>query len=218
MSIVPGLPGPSRRSEAGMMLVELMVSVTIMSVFVLGLITIMLAQSRQMAQDKILDDMSTYAKVILDEVEYSVGSAKDVFRGGQSGARMVEDLEFNYVGSTNFGQTLETRFTQDGERKVTVRENGSQTAASERFPPPELDPNRHRDLKNRIYVRSLQFRTYSDRPNINASVMNMLFEADLVLELKNEVTGYSIQRPYRRVIGAPNSVISINRLAQNSGS
>lgn len=223
MRLAIATPGSARRSEAGMMLVELLAAVVLMSVVAFGLITIMVVQARQVSRDKLLADMDTYAQYVLTEAEYSLGTAKEVIRSGNTGARTKEDLEFNFMGSLNFGYEQETRFSQEGERKVDIRVNGAQVVGAQRFPPLAIDPNRTREPKYRIYVRGLRFTNYNDRPFVNATVASMLYEVNLVLELSefgadSRTPTYSIERSYRRVITAPNVQITRSRLSQSAGS
>jgi hypothetical protein len=207
---------PRLGGEAGIYLSEIMVSVTMMSVMVLGLTTLLIVQARQMTRDKLLGDMYTYAEMIMDEAAASLGTAVEVERTGVTGGRAREELEFQFTGAQNFGRSMETRFSKEGERKLAVRKDQVQANWSQRFPPPELDPDRNRRLNYRIRVKDFRFLSYNDRPFINPRVGNILYEAILVLELEDEGSDYKIQREFRRVSAVPNKHISRGRLQQVS--
>jgi len=192
-----------------------MVSITMMSVMVLGLTTVLIVQARQTAQDKILNDLYYYADMIMDEASASLGTAATVERNPNAGGVGRQDLEFNFTGTVNNGRKLETRFTKEGDRKVVIRNNGVRPAFIDQFPPPELDPDRHRDLRYRVRVTELRIRSYQDRDFLNPRIGNILTEVRLSLELEDRESGYRMERDFRRVISTPNKHITENRQLQS---
>jgi hypothetical protein len=203
------------RSERGIYLTELMVSVSMLAVMVLGMTTVLIVQARQMARDKVLTDMYYYADMILDETATSFGTAAEVERNANAGGTVRQDLEFNFVGTTNMGRKMESRFTREGERKVIIRHNGQRPAFIDKFPPPELDPDRHRKLKYRVYVKDFRVRSYQDREFVNPRIGNILSEVVLTLELEDKASDYKVERTFRRIFTTPNKHITENRLLQS---
>lgn len=208
-------PDGSVLRDRGIYLMELMVSITMLSVMVLGLTTVMIVQARQAAQDKILNDLYYYADMVLNEAASSFGTASTVDRNANAGGTTNEDLEFNFAGVVNNGRKLETRFTRESERRVIIRHNGVRPDWIERFPPPELDPNQHRDLRYRVRVKDFRIRSYQDREFVNPKISNILSEVQLVLELEDHESGYKVERNFRRIITTPNKHIAENRILQS---
>jgi len=209
------MPTFRRDRQSGMMLMELMVSVSIMSVLVLGLTTVLVEQARQMARDKVLNDMYIYADMVMDEAADAFGTAHEVDRNSISGGRVKQDLEFNLLGTTNMGRQLESRFTLEGERRIMVRHNGTRPDWVEGFPPPEMDPDRHMDLRHRIRVKSFTVRSYQDRLFVNPRISNILSEISLVLELEDVKHDYKMEREFRRIVSTPNKHITETRASQS---
>jgi type II secretory pathway pseudopilin PulG len=196
------------RQDRGIYLTELMVSITILSVVVLGLTTVLLSQARQMKRDKLLNDIYVYADILLSEAEYSFGAASDVIRGTNSGGRAIEELEFNFAGTTNLGRKNTTRFTQEGDRRVAVSLNGQALAFAESFPPPHLDPEKHRDLDTRLRVKHFKVKSYQDRTFLNPRVSAALWTIELTLVLDDMAADYKIERDFRRVVFCPNKPVA----------
>lgn len=209
------LPLSRRDGQAGIMLMELMVSVAIMGVLVLGLTTVLVEQARQVSNDKILNDMYIYADMVMDEAADAFGVAYEVDRNAISGGTVRQDLEFNLLGTTNMGRKLESRFTLEGERRVMVRHNGQRPEWVEGFPPPQLDPNRHMNLRHRIRIKHFSVSSYQDRLFVNPRISNILSEITLVLELEDTARDYKIQREFRRIVGTPNKHITEMRSTQS---
>jgi hypothetical protein len=205
------------QNDRGVYLMEMMVSITILSVVVLGLTTVLLVQARQMKRDKLLNDMYVYAEMVLSEAEYSFGSASHVERGANSGGRCVEELEFNFVGTTNLGRSQTTRFSQEGDRRVNVSVNEQTLPFALRFPPPAQDPDLQRDLDTRFRVKQFKVRKYLDRTFLNPRVSENLWTIGFAIELEEESTGYSIEREFRRVVFCPNKPIVDTRSQQAAG-
>jgi hypothetical protein len=211
-------PQRLRRSDSGIGLVELMVSITMLGVMVMGLTTVLIVQARQSAQDKVLNDLYFYSDMVMDEVLADFGAASLLERGTNSGGRVYQDLEFNILGTANIGRKLESQFTRDGERKVIVRNNNVRPAFVDQFPPPELDPDKNRNLRYRVRVKDFRIRNYQDRQFVNPLVGNILSEVLLVLELEDVKQDYKVQRSFRRVITTPNKHIAESRvLASGQG-
>jgi hypothetical protein len=208
------MPTSRRDGQAGIMLMELMVSVAIMGVLVLGLTTVLVEQARQVSNDKLLNDMYTYAEMVMDEAADSFGAAYEVDRNAISGATVRQDLEFNLLGTTNMGRKLESRFTLEGERKVVVRHNGQRPSWVEGFPPPQLDPDRHMNLRHRIRIKEFSVTSYQDRLFVNPRISSILSEITLVLELEDTEHDYKIQREFRRIVSTPNKHITEMRSTQ----
>lgn len=203
--------GRTLRSDKGMFLAELMISMVIMAVVTLGLVTVILAQARQQARDKLLSDLNAYASIVMTEVETSFGNAMRVERSPNSGGRAIEELEFRFSGATNLGRTRDSRFTKEGERKVVVRHDGQRPDWVDRFPPPELDPDRYMDLNYRTRVKGFRVKSYQDRTFINPKIANILSEIELVLELEDVRSGFKTSQTYRRILCHPNKHIADNR-------
>jgi hypothetical protein len=204
------------RSESGMFLTELMLSVTLMGVMVLGLTTVLVVQARQMARDKVLNDLHYYADMVLNEVTYSFGTAHEVIRNATTGGRVKEDIEFNYLGTVNNGRQVETNLSREGERKVLITRNGIRPEWIDRFPPPELDPRINNGKRYRVYVKDLRVRSYQDRQFVNPRITDILTDVSLVLEVEDRDTNQRIQRAFRRIVSVPNKYIASTR-QQNTG-
>lgn len=206
------------RSERGMFLTELMLSVTLMAVMVLGLTTVLVVQARQMARDKVLNDLHYYADMVLNEIEFSFGTAHEVIRNATTGGRAKEDIEFNYLGTINNGRQVETSLSREGERKVLITRNGLRPAWVDQFPPPELDPRINNGKRYRVYVKDLRVRDYQDRPFVNQRISNILTDVSLVLEVEDREHNQRIQRAFRRVVSVPNKHIAATRQQNTGGS
>lgn len=199
------------RSDRGIYLLELMVSVTLMGVMVLGLTTVLITQARQAARDKLLTDLAYYADLVLDEAADSFGGAFSVERNSNAGGRLKEHLEFNFLGKSNLGRNLETTFVREGERKVLIQHNGIRPDWINKFPPPELDPRLDNGTRFRVYVKDFRIRSYQERPFADARIKGLLSEVILVLELEDRELEQRVSRLYRRIISTPNKHITTLR-------
>ncbi len=218
---LPLNPRPSalRRlgGDRGMTLVELMAAVSIMGVTTLGLVLTLLVQARQMTRDKLLNDMYVYAHVLLDEADQALSGATVIQPGANAGGSAVEELEFNFSGIYNLGQTYTTRFQKQGDRNVRVSGNQGAESFSLRWPPPELDPDRHRNLRVKVEVMSFKITHYNRRQYVNPRVAGNLWEIDMTMRLTEKDTGYQIEKDFSRVIFSPNREIALARAQQSSG-
>ena len=214
MRYMPTLP----RRDAGIYLTEVMISVTMMAVVVLGLTTILVVQAQQMARDKILNDLYTYADMVLAEATSALGGSYEVQRGSIAGGRLTEDLEFAFQGVTNNGRKLESRLSMERNRRVLITENGTRPPFVDQFPPPEVDPEHNRDTRYRINVIDFSLHGYRDRLIVNPRISNILSELVLVLELEDRQNDYKLRRVFRRIVTTPNKHIAENRqLASGQG-
>jgi type II secretory pathway pseudopilin PulG len=202
-------------ADRGFTIAEMMLSVVMMSVLVIGMVTIVIVQARQQVRIKLDSDMMTYAELLLDEAEMAIGGAEFVIKNATSGGTSREVLEYNFLGTENVGSTLDTRFVQEGERKVIVTRNNQRVDFAERFPPPELDPNKNRDLRYRIRVDNFRVRNYDDRLSLNSNVFASLAVIELKLRMEDDQTGYEQVREFRRVVCAPNVFITTKRRAES---
>jgi len=205
-----------QRSDSGMFLTELMLSVTLMAVMVLGLTTVLVVQARQLARDKILNDLHYYADMVLNEVTYSFGTAHEVIRNATTGGRAREDIEFNFTGAFNQGMEVETAFSREGERKILVQQNGVRPEWVNQFPPPELDPRINNGKRFRVYVKDFRVSSYQDRLFVNPQITGILTEVNLTLEVEDRELEQRISRTFRRIISTPNKRIDQIR-RQNLG-
>lgn len=195
------------RSEKGMFLTELMLSVTLMSVMVLGLTTVLVVQARQMARDQILNDLHYYADMVLSEAVSAFGTSYAVTRNANAGGRSKEDIEFNFTGAFNQGMEVETALSREGDRKVVIQQNGIRPDWIDNFPPPELDPRINNGKRYRVYVRDFRLRSYQDRPFVNPQITDILTEVNLTLEVEDQELEQRITRSFRRLISIPNKRI-----------
>jgi len=195
------------RSEKGMFLTELMLSVTLMSVMVLGLTTVLVVQARQMARDQILNDLHYYADMVLSETVSAFGTSYAVTRNANAGGRSKEDIEFNFTGAFNQGMEVETALSREGDRKVVIQQNGIRPDWIDNFPPPELDPRINNGKRYRVYVRDFRLRSYQDRPFVNPQITDILTEVNLTLEVEDQELEQRITRSFRRLISIPNKRI-----------
>ncbi|MFA7330099.1 MAG: hypothetical protein WC326_03390 [Candidatus Delongbacteria bacterium] len=204
------------RSERGVYLMELMVSISMMGVMVLGLTTVLIVQARQMARDKILNDLHFYADQVLTEACDSFGTAHEITRNANAGGRAKEDIEFNFLGSFNTGRQVETALSREGDRKVIVQRNGIRPEWIDDFPPPQLDPRINNGKRFRVYVTDFRLRPYQDRQFVNARITNILTEVLLTLEVEDREQEQRISRSFRRIVTVPNKHIQEMR-QQNLG-
>ena len=198
----------------GMTFVELMASVSIMSIVSLGLIIILLAMSRQMVRDKYFNDMNVLANMILSQAEVNLANASDVSSGTNSGFTTSEELEFNLFSGINLGRTEETRFRVNGDYGILVTGNSGHKGFSSRWPPVEIDPNVYHNngVKRVIEIKEFRIRNYQRRLFVTPKVAQNLHEVILVLKYQERDTDFSYEQRFSRVIFAPNALTLSNRL------
>jgi type II secretory pathway pseudopilin PulG len=199
-------------SDKGFTIVELGASIVIMSIIVLGMTTVLLALAKQNARDKLLNDMNTYGQMMLSEATQSFSNSREFQYGLSANGWAEEDLGFQLTGSMNSAQKYRTRFLNE-DHSVRVTVNNSETEFSHRWPPAELDPDRHgtSDLDYEILVKSFRFRRYIRGTTVPEDIRSTLIEATLTLELIDHKADYKIERKYNRVIMVPNRYLQTRR-------
>ncbi len=201
----------------GMTFVELMASVTMMSIVSLGLIIILLAMSKQMVRDKYINDMNVIAQMVLDEAVASMGNANSVAAGSNAGFTVTEKLEFNIAGGQNLGRSEVTRFRKNSDYRFDIRNNFGSLAFCDRWPPKELDPDvSHETLDRTIKISSFRVHDYSRRLFVSADVVQNLQEIKLTMEYAESSTGFSLERDYSRVVFTANPITATRRLQSAS--
>lgn len=203
------LSAPSARTrDAGFTLVEILLSVVLLGVMALGTVTLLVAQSRQMAQDKILLDMQAYASALLDEAAMAGAHATQVQPGLITGASFTEALEFRRVGYANRGRTVETSFLRNGQRDVVGFRDHRRFAPGGAFPPPELDPQRGHGQRRRILVKDFHVRFFQPgEVPLPPQLWRNLVEIEVELEMWDRETGLRLARRYARRVATPNHML-----------
>jgi prepilin-type N-terminal cleavage/methylation domain-containing protein len=200
-------PRPRSR-DAGFSLVEVLLSVVLLGVMVLGTVTLLVAQSRQLAQDKILLDMQDYASALLDEASLSGAHACLVQPGLITGSSFTEVLEFRRVGYVNRGRTVESRFLRNGERNVELFRANRRLSLGGGFPPPELDPRRGHGQRRRVVVKDFQVRFFQPAEvPLPPQLWRNLVEIEVELEMWDRETGLRLSRSYSRRVATPNHML-----------
>lgn len=198
----------ARTRDAGFTLVEILLSVVLLGVMVLGTTTLLVAQGRQLAQDKILLDMQAYASALLDEAAMAGAHATQVQPGLITGSSFTEALEFRRVGYMNRGRTVETSFLLNGQRNVVGFRDHRRFAPGGAFPPPELDPLRDHGKRRRVLVKDFQVRFFQpEEVPLPPQLWRNLVEIEVELEMWDRETGLRLSRRYTRRVATPNHML-----------
>jgi prepilin-type N-terminal cleavage/methylation domain-containing protein len=198
----------TRTRDAGFTLVEILLSVVLLGVMALGTVTLLVAQGRQLAQDKILLDMQAYANVVLNETAAAAAPCIDVQFGHLAGTTFQEPLSFQRSYSHQGGYLLESRVVQNRQRNVEFhRANRLQTWSVE-FPPSDVDPRRGNGDRWRVRVTDFQVHPMEYQPTLFPLILTSnIVVIEVELEMWDQETGLRLARRFSRNVSTPNRML-----------